>query len=211
MLDSFIHSVWFCWLWPVPPHRHVLFGSLFWFTHVGMFTEGSSYQWFQISTRVCRWQPFKSIDNGMLKHISFKIFSAERSLFDLRINDRRSSINGSTTSLWSSNNSERGSTETLNTSITSSSSPRRRNFYIPYRDSVLTWLLRDSLGGNARTIMIASKSLCDICQFLEQKWSRVKWKLLTNFLLYFQQFLRLISTTQKQSVLYATHNELRIL
>ena len=87
----------------------------------------------------------------------FLIFSAERSLFDLGTSDRRSSINGSTTSLWSSNNSDRGSNETLNTSITSSSSPRRRNFYIPYRDSVLTWLLKDSLGGNARTIMIASK------------------------------------------------------
>ncbi len=31
--------------------------------------------------------------------------------------------------------------------------------YIPYRDSVLTWLLKDSLGGNSKTIMIASKSL----------------------------------------------------
>lgn len=34
----------------------------------------------------------------------------------------------------------------------------RRNIFIPYRDSVLTWLLKDSLGGNAKTIMIASES-----------------------------------------------------
>ncbi|ESO96716.1 hypothetical protein LOTGIDRAFT_147181 [Lottia gigantea] len=34
---------------------------------------------------------------------------------------------------------------------------KRRNIFIPYRDSVLTWLLKDSLGGNAKTIMIASK------------------------------------------------------
>jgi len=33
---------------------------------------------------------------------------------------------------------------------------RQRHMYIPYRDSVLTWLLKDSLGGNAKTLMIAS-------------------------------------------------------
>jgi len=33
---------------------------------------------------------------------------------------------------------------------------------IPYRDSVLTWLLKESLGGNAKTIMIAALSPADI-------------------------------------------------
>ncbi|KAM4829645.1 stAR-related lipid transfer protein 9 isoform 2-T2 [Thomomys bottae] len=34
----------------------------------------------------------------------------------------------------------------------------RRWSYIPYRDSVLTWLLKDSLGGNSKTIMVATVS-----------------------------------------------------
>jgi len=34
--------------------------------------------------------------------------------------------------------------------------------FIPYRDSVLTWLLKESLGGNAKTIMIAALSPADI-------------------------------------------------
>jgi kinesin family protein 1 len=34
--------------------------------------------------------------------------------------------------------------------------------HVPYRDSVLTWLLKDSLGGNARTVMVAALSPADI-------------------------------------------------
>lgn len=34
----------------------------------------------------------------------------------------------------------------------------KKKQHIPYRDSVLTWLLKDSLGGNSKTIMIASES-----------------------------------------------------
>jgi hypothetical protein len=37
-------------------------------------------------------------------------------------------------------------------------SPKQDLVHIPYRNSVLTWLLRESLGGNARTIMIATVS-----------------------------------------------------
>ncbi|KAF7690436.1 kinesin-like protein KIF13B [Silurus meridionalis] len=33
-----------------------------------------------------------------------------------------------------------------------------QNKFVPYRDSVLTWLLKDSLGGNSRTAMIATVS-----------------------------------------------------
>ncbi|XP_075340999.1 kinesin-like protein KIF1A isoform X22 [Odontesthes bonariensis] len=34
--------------------------------------------------------------------------------------------------------------------------------FIPYRDSVLTWLLRENLGGNSRTAMVAALSAADI-------------------------------------------------
>lgn len=37
-------------------------------------------------------------------------------------------------------------------------STKKKQIFIPYRDSVLTWLLKDSLGGNSVTTMIASMS-----------------------------------------------------
>lgn len=42
----------------------------------------------------------------------------------------------------------------------------KRVLYIPYRDSILTWLLKDSLGGNSKTIMIAALSPAD-CNYSE--------------------------------------------
>ncbi|KAI9227316.1 MAG: hypothetical protein DHS80DRAFT_17413, partial [Piptocephalis tieghemiana] len=38
---------------------------------------------------------------------------------------------------------------------------KKKDEFIPYRDSVLTWLLKDSLGGNSRTSMIAAISPAD--------------------------------------------------
>jgi hypothetical protein len=38
---------------------------------------------------------------------------------------------------------------------------RRRDSVVPYRDSVLTWLLKDSLGGNSKTAMVACISPTD--------------------------------------------------
>jgi kinesin family protein 1 len=37
-------------------------------------------------------------------------------------------------------------------------SGKKKAEFIPYRDSVLTWLLRESLGGNSKTAMIAAIS-----------------------------------------------------
>ncbi|KAK2180705.1 hypothetical protein NP493_430g01016 [Ridgeia piscesae] len=42
----------------------------------------------------------------------------------------------------------------------------RRSVFIPYRDSVLTWLLKDSLGGNSKTIMVAAISPAS-CNYAE--------------------------------------------
>ncbi|XP_020780541.2 kinesin-like protein KIF1C [Boleophthalmus pectinirostris] len=39
---------------------------------------------------------------------------------------------------------------------------KRKSDFIPYRDSVLTWLLKENLGGNSRTAMIAALSPADI-------------------------------------------------
>ncbi|XP_076291944.1 kinesin family member unc-104 isoform X2 [Lasioglossum baleicum] len=39
---------------------------------------------------------------------------------------------------------------------------KKKSDFIPYRDSVLTWLLRENLGGNSKTAMIAAVSPADI-------------------------------------------------
>ncbi|MCJ8748131.1 hypothetical protein PDJAM_G00161630 [Pangasius djambal] len=43
-----------------------------------------------------------------------------------------------------------------------SSHLKKKQVFVPYRDSVLTWLLKDSLGGNSKTIMIATISPADV-------------------------------------------------
>ncbi|XP_078464087.1 kinesin-like protein KIF1B isoform X8 [Lampetra planeri] len=42
------------------------------------------------------------------------------------------------------------------------SKKKKKMDFIPYRDSVLTWLLRENLGGNSRTAMVAALSPADI-------------------------------------------------
>ncbi|XP_068136765.1 kinesin-like protein KIF1A isoform X12 [Hyperolius riggenbachi] len=45
---------------------------------------------------------------------------------------------------------------------TNKNKKKKKNDFIPYRDSVLTWLLRENLGGNSRTAMVAALSPADI-------------------------------------------------
>ncbi|XP_042870509.1 kinesin-like protein unc-104 isoform X8 [Penaeus japonicus] len=45
---------------------------------------------------------------------------------------------------------------------TSKPNKKRKAEFIPYRDSVLTWLLRENLGGNSKTAMVAAISPADI-------------------------------------------------
>jgi kinesin family protein 1 len=46
--------------------------------------------------------------------------------------------------------------------VSSSSGKKRKKEFVPYRDSVLTWILKENLGGNSRTTMIATISPADI-------------------------------------------------
>lgn len=43
-------------------------------------------------------------------------------------------------------------------SLLSERQDTKKNIFIPYRDSVLTWILKESLGGNAKTTMLATVS-----------------------------------------------------
>ncbi|XP_075057908.1 kinesin-like protein KIF1A isoform X4 [Mixophyes fleayi] len=45
---------------------------------------------------------------------------------------------------------------------TNKNKKKKKTDFVPYRDSVLTWLLRENLGGNSRTAMVAALSPADI-------------------------------------------------
>lgn len=46
--------------------------------------------------------------------------------------------------------------------LSEKSTGKRKKVYVPYRDSTLTWLLKESLGGNSKTAMIATVSPADL-------------------------------------------------
>lgn len=47
----------------------------------------------------------------------------------------------------------------INSSTTFKRPSFRKKLFVPYRDSVLTFLLKDSLGGNSKTVMIAGQHI----------------------------------------------------
>lgn len=47
---------------------------------------------------------------------------------------------------------------TLGMVISALAEKSTKKTFVPYRDSVLTWLLKDNLGGNSKTVMIATVS-----------------------------------------------------
>lgn len=56
-----------------------------------------------------------------------------------------------------------------------SSGKARNDKFVPYRDSVLTWLLKDNLGGNSRTVMVATIS--PAADNFEETLSTLRYKL----------------------------------
>ncbi|KAG2230512.1 hypothetical protein INT48_008317 [Thamnidium elegans] len=57
---------------------------------------------------------------------------------------------------------------------------KKKEVFIPYRDSVLTWLLKDSLGGNSKTAMIAAISPADYDETLSTLRYADQAKKITN-------------------------------
>uniref|UniRef100_A0A2I3HXH1 Kinesin family member 1A n=1 Tax=Nomascus leucogenys TaxID=61853 RepID=A0A2I3HXH1_NOMLE len=83
------------------------------------------------------------------------------SLVDLAGSERADSTGAKGTRLKVGARPPLGSGLTLNVPPAQNKKKKKTDF-IPYRDSVLTWLLRENLGGNSRTAMVAALSPADI-------------------------------------------------
>nr|XP_040050222.1 kinesin-like protein KIF1B isoform X14 [Gasterosteus aculeatus aculeatus] len=102
------------------------------------------------------------------KHDSETDISTEKvskiSLVDLAGSERADSTGATGTRLKEGANINKSLT-TLGkviSALAEVSKKKKKTDFIPYRDSVLTWLLRENLGGNSRTAMVAALSPADI-------------------------------------------------
>ncbi|XP_044144037.1 interferon-induced very large GTPase 1-like isoform X2 [Bufo gargarizans] len=94
-------------------------------------------------------------EHGVLKELLSKV-----SLVDLA-GSERSSISGATgDQLKESTNINKSLTflGLVINSLAEQSEGKRKSSFINYRDSVLTWLLKNNLGGNSKTVMLATIS-----------------------------------------------------
>lgn len=88
---------------------------------------------------------------------------AKISLVDLAGSERASKTNASGDRLKEGSNINKSLT-TLGLVISaladqaSGKAKSKKGSFVPYRDSVLTWLLKDNLGGNSKTVMVATVS-----------------------------------------------------
>uniref|UniRef100_A0A8B9MP09 Kinesin family member 13A n=1 Tax=Accipiter nisus TaxID=211598 RepID=A0A8B9MP09_9AVES len=93
-------------------------------------------------------------------HAVFNIIVSKVSLVDLAGSERVSKTGAAGERLKEGSNINK-SLSTLGlviSSLADQAAGKGKNKFVPYRDSVLTWLLKDNLGGNSQTAMIATIS-----------------------------------------------------
>ncbi|XP_073505051.1 uncharacterized protein [Phyllobates terribilis] len=98
------------------------------------------------------------------KENTMKELLSKVSLVDLA-GSERTSITGATGEALKQSSNINKSLSSLGlviNSLAELSEGRRRSSYVNYRDSVLTWLLKNNLGGNSKTIMLATISPASI-------------------------------------------------
>uniref|UniRef100_A0A452RGT0 Kinesin-like protein n=1 Tax=Ursus americanus TaxID=9643 RepID=A0A452RGT0_URSAM len=104
--------------------------------------------------------------------ISQNVRIAKMSLIDLAGSERASSTSAKGTRFIEGTNINR-SLLALGNVINALADTKRKNQHIPYRNSKLTRLLKDSLGGNCQTIMIAAVSPSSV--FYDDTYNTLKY------------------------------------
>uniref|UniRef100_A0A8V0YX54 Kinesin family member 1B n=1 Tax=Gallus gallus TaxID=9031 RepID=A0A8V0YX54_CHICK len=107
---------------------------------------------------------FEKINDNSNEEMSYSVEVSKISLVDLAGSERADSTGAKGTRLKEGANINKSLT-TLGkviSALAEVSKKKKKTDFIPYRDSVLTWLLRENLGGNSRTAMVAALSPADI-------------------------------------------------